>query len=213
MKALVLVAKDQPLMFEEVENPSILLSDKSVSVSGAEQEGETIVKLKAAALNHRDVWILKGMYAGIKYPSILGSDGAGELPDGTAVIINSCINWGDNPAVQRKDFRILGLPDSGTFAEYVKVPTDNIYPKPAHLSFEQAAAIPLGGLTAWRALMTKCQPKAGEKVLISGVGGGVELPEVREICAQSVRVHGGTVGQSLRTRVAAVDVSDVSEMT
>ena len=104
MKALVLVAKDQPLMFEEVENPSILPSDT---------EGSTIVKLKAAALNHRDVWILKGMYAGIKYPSILGSDGAGELPDGTAVIINSCINWGDNPAVQRKDFRILGLPDSG----------------------------------------------------------------------------------------------------
>ena len=175
MKALVLVAKDQPLMFEEVENPSVLPSDNVSPTSTTHEEDSTIVTLKAAALNHRDVWILKGMYAGIKYPSILGSDGAGELPDGTAVIINPSINWGDNPAVQRKDFRILGLPDSGTFAEYVKVPTENIHPKPAHLSFEQAAAIPLGGLTAWRALMTKCQPKAGEKVLISGVGGGVAL--------------------------------------
>ena len=163
MKALVLVAKDQPLMFEDVEKPAIT------------EGGYSVVELKAAALNHRDVWILKGMYAGIKYPTILGSDGAGVLPDGSEVIINSGYHWGNNPAAQDKSFRILGLPDDGTFAEYVKVPTENVHPKPAHLTFEQAAAIPLGGVTAWRALVTKCQPKAGEKVLISGIGGGVAL--------------------------------------
>lgn len=170
MKALILVAKDQPLMFEEVNIPSYEHQDHADT-----EGGYSVVKLKAAALNHRDVWISKGKYAGIKYPSILGSDGAGELPDGTAVIINASINWGSNPAVQQKDFRILGLPDNGTFAEYVLVPTENIHPKPSHLSFEQAAALPLAGLTAWRVLMTKCQAKAGDKVLISGIGGGVAL--------------------------------------
>ncbi len=162
MKALVLAGKDLPLMFEEVATPIA-------------EEGFTVVKLKAAALNHRDVWIHKGMYAGIKYPTILGSDGAGELADGTEVIINAGHHWGDSPAAQGKNFKILGLPDDGTFAEYVKVPTEAIFPKPEHLTFEQAAAVPLAGVTAWRALMTRCQAKAGEKVLISGIGGGVAL--------------------------------------
>ncbi len=94
MKALVLVGKDQPLMFEEVADP-------------ATEVGFSIVKIKAAAMNHRDIWIQKGLYAGIKYPCILGSDGAGELPDGSAVIINSGYNWGDNPAAQIKEFKKL----------------------------------------------------------------------------------------------------------
>jgi zinc-binding alcohol dehydrogenase/oxidoreductase len=162
MKALVLAGKDLPLMFEEVETP----------VAG---DGFTIVKLKAAALNHRDVWIHKGMYGGIKYPTILGSDGAGTLADGTEVIINAAQYWGDSPSAQGKNFKILGLPDDGTFAEFVKVPTEAIYPKPKHLTFQQAAAVPLVGVTAWRALMSKCQAKTGEKVLISGIGGGVAL--------------------------------------
>ncbi len=162
MKALVLVGKDVPLMYEDVATP-------------VAEAGQVVVKIKAAALNHRDVWIQKGLYAGIKYPTILGSDGAGELSDGTAVIINSGSGWGDNPKAQSKNFKILGLPDDGTFAEYVKVNVEDVLPKPAHLTFEQAAAIPLAGLTAWRALMTKCQPKLGEKVLISGIGGGVAL--------------------------------------
>jgi zinc-binding alcohol dehydrogenase/oxidoreductase len=162
MKALVLAGKDLPLMFEEVEKP-------------VAENGFTVVQLKAAALNHRDVWIHKGMYAGIKYPTILGSDGAGTLADGTEVIIDAAQYWGDSTAAQGKNFKILGLPDNGTFAEFVKVPTESIHPKPTHLTFEQAAAVPLGGVTAWRALMTKCQAKAGEKVLISGIGGGVAL--------------------------------------
>lgn len=175
MKALVLVGKDVPLMFEEVEKPQ-------------SEAGFTVVKLKAAALNHRDVWIQKGLYAGIKYPTILGSDGAGILEDGTPVIINSGSNWGDNLAAQGKNFKILGLPDDGTFAEYVKVSNESIHPKPAHLTFEQAAAVPLGGVTAWRALMTKCQPQAGEKVLISGIGGGVALFALQFAVAQGCEV-------------------------
>jgi zinc-binding alcohol dehydrogenase/oxidoreductase len=162
MKALVLVGKDQGLAFQEVEMPVVT-------------EGSVLVKINASALNHRDVWIQKGMYGGIKYPSILGSDGAGTTENGTAVIINPSINWGDNPLFQGKNFEILGLPSHGTFADYIAISKDNIVVKPAHLTFEEAAALPLAGLTAYRALFSRCQAKAGEKVLISGIGGGVAL--------------------------------------
>lgn len=175
MKALVLVAKDSPLMYEDVAHPQ-------------PEEGFSIVKLKAAALNHRDVWIQKGLYAGIKYPTILGSDGAGDLPDGSPVIINAGYYWGNNEAAQNKNFKILGLPDDGTFAEYVKVPNEALCPKPIHLTYEQAAAVPLAGVTAWRALMTKCQPQPNEKVLISGIGGGVALWALQFAVAQGCEV-------------------------
>src|SRR5881392_4222819 len=96
---------------------------------------EVIVRLKAAALNHRDVWIRRGQYAGIKLPAILGSDGAGEVVAAgngvdpawlkQNVIINPGLDWGDDEHVQGPSFRILGLPDDGTYAEFVKVPVAN----------------------------------------------------------------------------------------
>jgi zinc-binding alcohol dehydrogenase/oxidoreductase len=162
MKALVLVGKNEPLAYQDVKIPQIT-------------EGAVLVKLKAAALNHRDVWIQKGLYAGLKFPTILGSDGAGELLDGTPVILHPGRGWGDTPRFQSKNYEILGLPVDGTFAEYTLVPPQYLAPKPAHLTYEQAAALPLAGLTAYRALFTKCQAKAGDKVLISGIGGGVAL--------------------------------------
>ena len=162
MKALILVGKDQPLAIQNVEKP-------------VNTEGSVLVKIRNAALNHRDVWINKGMYGGIKYPSILGSDGAGVLEDGTEVIINPSLEWGDDDRAQGKNFRILGLPDDGTFAEYIRIDKNNVVPKPSHLSFIEAAALPLAGLTAYRALFTKCNLKATDKVLISGIGGGVAL--------------------------------------
>lgn len=152
--------------------------------------GEVLVNIRAAALNHRDVFIQKGMYPGIKLPVILGSDGAGVVAGvgdgvdpvwrGQEVIINCSLNWGPNPAFYGPDFKILGMPDNGTFAEYAVVPVKYIHPKPAHLSFAQAAALPLAGLTAWRALMTRAglhitDRKTPEKVLITGIGGGAAL--------------------------------------
>jgi NADPH:quinone reductase-like Zn-dependent oxidoreductase len=113
---------------------------------------------------------------------ILGSDGAGTVLSvgsptdaawiGREVILNPSLDWGDNPRVQGKNFRILGLPDNGTFAEQIAIPVANLAAKPAHLSWEQAAALPLAGLTAWRALFTRAQLKSGERVLVTGVGGG-----------------------------------------
>ena len=147
------------------------------------QQGEVLVRLKAAALNHRDQWIREGKYPGIQAGVTLGSDGAGIVEAaadkagqewiGKQVIINPNLNWGDNPAVQSADYTILGMPVDGTFADYICVKADRLAEKPEHLTTAQAAALPLGGLTAYRAVFTNGALKKGEKVLISGIGGGV----------------------------------------
>ena len=169
MKAIVLEAVDTPLAYKEVDKPTI-------------GPGEALVQVKAAALNRRDYWITIGKYAGIKYPTILGSDGAGIVTEvgsdadkhliGQEVIINPGYGWGDNPDFQSDDFKILGLPADGTLAEYVKIGAQQLHPKPKHLTWEEAAAIPLAGLTTYRALFTKGKAKKGDKVLVTGVGGG-----------------------------------------
>ena len=145
--------------------------------------GEAVVRLRAAALNHRDVWIRKGQYAGIKLPIILGSDGAGQVVEigsgvdgswvGRDVVIDPSLNWGTDERAQGSSFHILGLPVDGTYAEMVLVPAANLHPKPAHLSWEEAAAVPLASVTAYRALVTRAQVQSGETVLITGIGGGV----------------------------------------
>jgi len=169
MKAIVLEAADKPLVFKEVEKPTL-------------QPGEALVQIKAAALNRRDYWITVGKYAGIKYPTILGSDGAGVVAEvgsdedkhwvGREVIINPGYGWGDNPDFQSDDFKILGLPADGTFAEYVKVQAQHLHAKPTYLTWEQSAAIPLAALTTYRALFIKGKAVKGNKVLITGAGSG-----------------------------------------
>jgi zinc-binding alcohol dehydrogenase/oxidoreductase len=147
---------------------------------------EVVVRLRAAALNHRDIWIRSGTGAyagGFTRPVILGSDGAGEVVAvgegvrgafaGRAVVINPSLDWGDDDEAQGPKFRILGLPDDGTYAEAIAVPAGNVLPKPARLSFEEAAAIPLAALTAYRAVVTRARVRAGETVLVTGIGGGV----------------------------------------
>lgn len=160
--------------------------------------GEVVVRLKAAALNHRDVWIRKGLYAGIKLPVILGSDGAGEVASvglgvdpslvGTAVVINPGLDWGGNERAQSSAYRILGLPDDGTYAEMVRVPATHVHPKPADWTWEQAAALPLAGLTAFRAVVTRAQVQAGEHVLVTGIGGGVSMFALQIARARGARV-------------------------
>lgn len=145
--------------------------------------GEVIVKLKAAALNHRDVFILQRLYPGIVLPAILGSDGAGIISDvgsnvsksliGQEVVINPSLDWGDDERAQGSNFRILGMPDDGTFAEMMTISASNVHPKPAHLTFEEAAALPLAALTAFRAVVSRAKVRAGDTVLITGIGGGV----------------------------------------
>lgn len=145
--------------------------------------GEVLIKIKAAALNHRDEWCRKGLYPNLKDGVILGSDGAGIVVEvgagvdptliGQEVLINPAKNWGGNEKAQSKEFEILGMPSHGTFAEYIAVPADRLHPKPNQLSWEEAAALPLAGLTAYRALVVKGQVNAGDQVLVTGIGGGV----------------------------------------
>lgn len=147
----------------------------------APQAGEVTVALRAAALNHRDVWIRQGQYAGLKWPCLPGSDGAGVVLDGDAdwrgreVIINPSFDWGASERAQGAQFTILGLPRDGTLAEKIAVPAGQLATKPAHLTWEEAAALPLAGLTAYRAVFSRANLQPGERVLISGVGGGVAL--------------------------------------
>lgn len=150
-------------------------------------KGEAIVSLRAAALNHRDVFITKGLYAGIKFPCIFGSDGAGEWKS-QRVVLYPALEWGADPRFQGKNFRILGMPDNGTFAEQISVPKANIFPMPEHLSWAEGAALPLAGLTAWRTLFSRCQLKQGEKVLITGIGGGVALMVLQFAIAAGAQV-------------------------
>ena len=172
MKAAVLTEVKQPLVIQQCPDP----------VAGP---GQAVVQLKAAALNHRDLWTQVGLYPNIKLPVILGSDGAGVVESvgaqadhawiGREVIINPALDWGADQHAQGPAFRILGMPDPGTFAEKILISVANLAPKPPHLSWEQAAALPLTGLTAWRALFTRAQLKAGDRVLVTGVGGGAAL--------------------------------------
>jgi NADPH:quinone reductase-like Zn-dependent oxidoreductase len=186
MQAIVLEELNQKLAVKEVETPTIA-------------DNEVLVKIHATAFNHRDLWIQKGQYAGIRFPIILGSDGSGTVAKiGTnvnadwlnkEVVINPSLNWGNNPRVQAKDYVILGTPNDGTFAEYVKVDAKLLHAKPAHLTFEQAAAFPLAGLTGYRATMKRAAAKAGENVLITGIGGGVALFCVQFAVAAGCNVY------------------------
>ena len=129
MKAIVLHGVGQP--------EDVRLGEADDPQAGP---GEVLVRLRAAALNHRDLYIVRGQYAGLRYPIIPGSDGVGEVAavgtgvsgvaSGDAVIINPSLEWGDDPRAQGAHWRILGLPDNGTFAEFVKVPASSVLPRP-----------------------------------------------------------------------------------
>ncbi len=149
----------------------------------APKAGEVRVAIKAASINHREMWIARGLYPGMILPATMGCDGAGlvdALGEGVSgvsvgdeVVIYPGLDWGGNRHAPLPAFGLLGMPHAGTIAEYVCVPAENLAPKPKGMSFEEAAATVLTGLTAWRALMFKGQLKAGETLLITGVGGGV----------------------------------------
>jgi zinc-binding alcohol dehydrogenase/oxidoreductase len=160
--------------------------------------GEVLIKLHAAALNHRDVWIQKGQYAGIKLPCTLGAEGSGEVAAlgadvtdfavGAPIILYPGVDWGDSPTAQGRNFRVLGMPDPGTFAEYTTAPAAYVRPRPAHLDCAQAAALPLAGLTAYRAAFARAQLQAGERVLVTGIGGGVALVAAQFCAAAGAEV-------------------------
>ena len=194
MKAALFKEKNSPLRVEEVAKPIPV-------------KGQVLVKLQAAALNHRDLWIQNEQ--AIPSPSgiILGSDGSGIVESvgedvdesliGQEVVMNPGIGWGKNPQVQSDAFKFLGFPDAGTFSEYLAISHKQVVEKPAHLTFEEAAAVPLSGLTAYRALFSKARLRPGEKVLITGIGGGAALWALKFAVAFQAKVFitSGTEGK------------------
>lgn len=170
----------QAVVLSETGGPEVLrLGDAPDPSPGPD---EVVVALRAAALNRRDVFLRTGR-APAKLPAIPGSDGAGVVRslgagvkgvrEGDEVVILPSLSWGGGEAAPGPGFRILGVPDDGTYAELIRIPAENVFPRPARLSWHEAAALPLAGLTAWRALVSRAALRPGETVLVLGIGGGV----------------------------------------
>ena len=146
--------------------------------------GELRVRVEAAALNRRDAFIARGLYPGIALPCTLGSDGCGIVDalgegasgwqPGDAVVIDPMLDWGGNERIWADGSGILGMPRQGTLAQYICVPATNVHAKPAHLDAIHAAALPLAGVTAFRALVSRAGLQPGETLLIPGIGSGVQ---------------------------------------
>ena len=161
--------------------------------------GEVRVRLRNSALNRRDYWITIGRYPRTSLPCIAGSDGAGTIDAvgagvddsmvGNEVVVYPAREWGDSEAVSGPNFRVLGMPDQGTFAEYICCPATDVYARPAHLGWEQAAAVPLAGLTAWRAVVTQAEVQAGQTVLVTGAGSGVSTFAIQWASALGAEVY------------------------
>ena len=170
MKAVQFLSKDLPLEVNEVPTP-------------VPAEGEVLIRLAFAAFNHLDLWIWQEKV--LEKPVISGADGSGVVESvgrgvdkslfGKEVIINPGLYWGDDERFTGKNFQILGNPTNGTFAEYITIPREYVHEKPAHLNLEEAAALPLAALTAYRALFSRADLQPSDKVLITGIGGGAAL--------------------------------------
>jgi NADPH:quinone reductase-like Zn-dependent oxidoreductase len=137
------------------------------------------IELRAAALNWHDVLVRQGRYRS-PLPHVIGADGAGVRRDtGESVVIVPSLHWGDHDDAPGPDWDILGDHIPGTYAELVSVPADCLAPKPAGFSWVQAAALPLVGLTTYRALISRGRLGAGETMLVVGAGGGIATMAVQ----------------------------------
>lgn len=150
--------------------------------------GEVLVELRRAAVNRRDLLVRRGVYP-FPLPLVPGSDGAGVRRDtGEEVVIFPSLRWGAGEAAPGPDFEILGGPRDGTYAELVAIPEENLYPRPRSLSWDEAAAFPLAGLTAYRALFSRGGLRSGETVLVLGAGSGVSTFAVQLAVQGGARV-------------------------
>jgi len=171
-----------------------------VPLSAEPKPGYARVKLSAVALNKRDQWIAINKYPNLADKSILGSDGVGTLVASSSSSLQPLLNkrvtilpsvaWGpEGKVVQGPSFRVLGnQPDNGTFAEYIDVLEENVLPEPEGLSDEEAAALPLAGLTAWRAVKTRGAVEKGMNVLVTAAGSGVSTFALQYAVALGAKV-------------------------
>ena len=178
------------------------------------QEGWTTVTVRATALNHHDLWSLRGV--GLKQeqlPMILGCDAAGHDEDGNEVVVHAVISspgWtGDETLDPRRS--LLSERHQGTFADKVVVPRSNVVAKPASLSFEEAACLPTAWLTAYRMLYTRGGLKAGDSVLVQGAGGGVATALIVLARAGGLKVWATSRDEAKRSRALELGAHEVFE--
>ncbi|KAJ5089794.1 hypothetical protein N7532_008478 [Penicillium argentinense] len=173
------------------------------------QGRELLVKLSAASLNHRDLFLRQHLYPGVTFDVPLLADGVGTVVsagpgvsdpkkwNGKRVILNPGVGWKDSPdgPEEATGYRIMGgtkVYDKGTLQEYITIDESEVEEAPAHLSDAEAAALPLTGLTGWRALVSKAgeiNSSNGAAVLITGIGGGVALMALRFAVARGAHVY------------------------
>jgi NADPH:quinone reductase-like Zn-dependent oxidoreductase len=177
-------------------------------------DGWTTVTVKAASLNHHDLFSLRGV--GLKdeqLPMILGTDAAGLDEDGNEVVVHSVINspgWiGDDTLDPKRS--LLSERYQGAIAEKVAVPRGNVIPKPASLSFEEAACLPTAWLTAYRMLFTRGELRAGDTVLVQGAGGGVATALITLARAAGLRVLATSRDEAKRERALEIGAHETFE--
>ena len=177
-------------------------------------DGWTTVTVKAASLNHHDVWSLRGV--GLReesLPMILGCDAAGLDEDGNEVVVHAVVSdpsWSGDETFDPKR-SLLSEKHQGTFADKVVVPRRNVVPKPASLSFEEAACLPTAWLTAYRMLFTRGGLKAGDTVLVQGAGGGVATACIILGRAAGLRVLATSRDEAKRARALEIGAHEVFE--
>jgi zinc-binding alcohol dehydrogenase/oxidoreductase len=159
--------------------------------------GWVLVELRRASLNRLDMMVIQDR-TDLPGPGILGSDGAGVvaglgsgvtgLDIGDEVVISPSLFWGEEPSVPGPAYEILGNPTHGTHAELIVVPAENVFAKPARLSWSETAALPMAGITAWRALISRGRLRPGETVIVAAASSGVGSLAIQIAAAHGVRV-------------------------
>jgi len=177
-------------------------------------DGWATVTVRAASLNHHDLWSLRGV--GLKeesLPMILGCDAAGHDEDGNEVVVHAVVSdpsWAGDETLDPKR-SLLSERHQGTFAERVVVPRRNVVPKPESLSFEEAACLPTAWLTAYRMLFTQGGLKAGDSVLVQGAGGGVATALIILARAGGLRVFATSRDEAKRARALEIGAHEALE--
>ncbi len=177
-------------------------------------EGWVRVTVKAAALNHHDLWSLKGVgLSADALPMVLGCDAAGTLDDGSEVVVHAVVTspgWTGDDTLDPKR-TLLSEKYDGTLAEQVVVPARNVLPKPADLSWEEAACVPTAWLTAYRMLFTNAQVRPGQTVLVQGAGGGVATAAIALARAAGLTVWATSRDDDKRSRALDLGAHEVFE--
>ena len=178
------------------------------------REGWATVRLRAASLNHHDLWSLQGVgLPADRLPMVLGCDGAGLDEDGNEVVVHAIVGDPEFRGDETMDPRrtLLSEKYDGTLADLVQVPRRNLVPKPADLSFEEAACLPTSWLTAYRMLFTQADVQPGSTVLVQGAGGGVATAVIALGHAAGIRVWATSRDEAKRARAVEIGAEQAFE--